>query len=429
MLSDHFRAEPFWWQKAPLAESSTSKTTRLPNNIDVMVVGSGYTGLHAALQTTRAGFSTLVVDAEALGNGCSSRNGGQVSTSLKGDYKELVRRYGPDQALAMIREGILAVDFLEQFIKEEEIDCDWRRSGHFSGAHNRAAYDTTARRLSNLPIELGLEWQMISAEDQHLEIGSNRYHGGVLYPQHASLQPALYHSGLLNSVRSAGTKTVGHCKVERIEPLSSGFNVHTSLGTVRASKVAIATNGYTGPLNVWQRRRIIPIGSYMIATEPVTESVAHEISPRGRTMTDTRRLVFYYRMYEGRMIFGGRVALSETDPRVSAPRLHKAMSEIFPQLANTPIDFSWVGFVGFTFDNLPHIGEKDGIHYSMGYCGSGVSLSSYLGSIMGKQIAGDQSQRSAFMDLNFPTRPYYFGNPWFLKPSILCYRLRDRFNF
>ena len=394
-----------------------------------MVVGSGYTGLHAALQTTRAGFSTLVVDAEALGNGCSSRNGGQVSTNLKGDYKELVKRYGPDQALAMFREGILAVDFLEQFIKEEEIDCDWRRSGHFSGAHNRAAYDTTARRLSNLPIELGLEWQMISAEDQHFEIGSNRYHGGVLYPQHASLQPALYHSGLLNSVRSAGTKTVGHCKVERIEPLSLGFNVHTSLGTVRASKVAIATNGYTGPLNLWQRRRIIPIGSYMIATEPVTESVAHEISPRGRTMTDTRRLVFYYRMYEGRMIFGGRVALSETDPRVSAPRLHNAMSEIFPQLANTPIDFSWVGFVGFTFDNLPHIGEKDGIHYSMGYCGSGISLSSYLGSIMGKQIAGDQSQRSAFMDLNFPTRSFYFGNPWFLKPSILYYRLRDRFNF
>ena len=118
-----------------------------------MVVGSGYTGLHAALQTTRAGFSTLVVDAEALGNGCSSRNGGQVSTSLKGDYKELVKRYGPDQALAMCREGILAVDFLEQFIKEEAIDCDWRRSGHFSGAHNPAAYDATARRLSNLPIE------------------------------------------------------------------------------------------------------------------------------------------------------------------------------------------------------------------------------------------------------------------------------------
>ena len=121
MHSNHFRAEPFWWQEAPLAESTGIKTTRLPNNIDVMVVGSGYTGLHAALQTTRAGFSTLVVDAEALGNGCSSRNGGQVSTSIKGDYKELVRRYGSDKALAMSREGILAVDFLEQFIKEEEI--------------------------------------------------------------------------------------------------------------------------------------------------------------------------------------------------------------------------------------------------------------------------------------------------------------------
>lgn len=428
MLSNDFTPEPFWWQAAPRAETADVRGSTLPDEVDVLVIGSGYTGLHAALQTARAGLGTLVVDADALGAGCSTRNGGQVSTSVKGDFPGLVRQYGAEQSLAMLREGITALNFLEQFIQDEAIECEWYRSGHFSGAHNTSAYDAAARRLTDLPMELGMKWHMIPAKDQHSEIGSDRYHGGVLYPDHGALQPALYHAGLLSRVQAAGARTIGHCRVERLESLSAGFNVHTSLGTVRAGKVAIATNGYTGPVSPWQQRRIIPIGSYMIATAPVAEELAKEIAPRGRTMTDTRRLVFYYRMYERRMIFGGRVALSETDPRVSAPRLHDAMSEIFPQLSGTPIDYSWLGFVGFTFDTLPHIGEQDGLHYAMGYCGSGISLSSYLGSIMGSQIAGDTGRRSAFMDLNFPTRPFYSGQPWFLKPSILYYKWRDRLN-
>ena len=428
-FSPNFKSEPFWWQAAPRPAPPKKEKTELSDEVDVLVVGSGYTGLHTALRTARAGLNTLVVDADLLGAGCSSRNGGQVSTSVKGDYLSLAKKYGEKQAYALLNEGVEALNFLETFIQEENIECNWHRSGHFSGAHNPSAYEATARRLETLPKDLGIQWQMIPQQDQHKEIGSDRYFGGVLYPEHGALQPAQYHNELLYRVQKAGAITIGGCPVVSINKQQHRYDVHTNQGVVRAGKVALATNGYSKELSPWHQRRIIPIGSYIIATAPVEKSITEEIAPNGRTMTDTRRLVFYYRMFEQRMIFGGRVALSETNPRVSAPKLHQAMSDIFPQLKNTPIDYSWLGFVGFTFDTLPHIGQRDGIHYAMGYCGSGISLSSYLGSLMGNQIIGEGQQHSPFMDINFPTRPLYTGNPWFLNPSILYYKLRDRLNF
>ena len=424
---EEMKSAPFWWEEAPRPEGDDSPP---PGEADVVVVGSGYTGLHAALQTSRDGLSTVVLDAGELGGGCSSRNGGQVSTSVKGSFTELAAKYGEQQAQALQQEGVNALEYLDTFIRQESIDCDWVRCGHFSGAHNTAAYERKARELRALPAALGIEWQMVPRAEQRREIGSDLYHGGVIFPSHGALHPGKYHQELLSRVQSAGAMTIGHCAVQRIEKRDTGFDVHTSRGVIRAGKVALATNGYTDAAAPWLRRRIIPIGSYIIATQPLSETLAREISPRGRTMTDTRRLVFYYRLCPRgqRMLFGGRVALSETDDRVSAPRLHAAMSEIFPQLSSAQISHSWLGFVGYTFDALPHVGEHDGMFYSMGYCGSGVSLASYCGSILGRQMCGE-AYRSPFMDTEFKTRPLYTGNPWFLKPSIAYYRVRDRINW
>ncbi len=421
--------EPFWWQETQHGQSNAAHTAPLPPDVDVLVIGSGYTGLHAALETARAGLSTLVVDAKGLGHGCSSRNGGQVSAHLKEDYSGLTRKYGDANAQAMLREGAAALTFLEDFIATESIQCDWHRCGHFSGAHNPAALNSSVRQLARMPTTLGLRWEMISRSQQHREIGTDQYHGGIVFPDHAALQPALYQAGLLERVRSAGARIVDYCAVTSVVRHDKGFTVSTTRGELQARQVAVATNGYTGGATPWHQRRIIPIGSYMIATAPVAANIAAQIAPTGRTMTDTRRLVFYYRMYRHRMIFGGRVALAETDPRRSAPRLYAEMVRLFPQLQGTPVEYSWMGFVGYTFDTLPHIGSHSGLHYAMGYCGSGVALSSYLGSIMGSQIADAVPRKSVFLDLNFPTRPLYTGRPWFLQPSVLYYRIRDRLNF
>ena len=120
---------------------------------------------------------------------------------------------------------------------------------------------------------------------------------------------------------------------------------------------------------------------------------------------------------------------SETDPNVSAPALHAAMCKIYPQLAESKISHSWLGFVAYTFDTLPHVGKQDGLHYAMGYCGSGVSLASYCGHMIGRRVAGLGEANTAFEALKFPTRPLYRGNPWFLEPAVLYYKLRDRMNW
>jgi glycine/D-amino acid oxidase-like deaminating enzyme len=197
---------------------------------------------------------------------------------------------------------------------------------------------------------------------------------------------------------------------------------------VTARDVLIATNGYTGTLTPWLRRRVIPIGSYMLATDPLDPQVAASLIPNRRMVVDTRRVVIYLRLSPDgrRLIFGGRAALSETDPMRSLPRLYEMMLEVFPQLAGTRVSHAWNGFVAYTFDELPHTGTHDGVHYAMGYCGSGISLSHYFGHRAGQRILGLAEGRTALDNIPFQTRPLYAGRPWFLKPAMAWYSLKDR---
>jgi glycine/D-amino acid oxidase-like deaminating enzyme len=192
--------------------------------------------------------------------------------------------------------------------------------------------------------------------------------------------------------------------------------------------VLLATNGYSGALSPWHRRRVIPIGSYQIATEPLGQARMRELLPHGRNMGDSRRVVVYFRpSADGeRIIFGGRAALAEKDPLVCVPRLKSMLAEIFPQLRNVGITHAWTGWVAYTFDTLPHLGRHDGIYYCMGYCGQGVTTAPYLGMRIAQQMLGLPEGATAFDGLPFPSRPYYYGTPWFLAASVLAYRVLDR---
>jgi len=196
---------------------------------------------------------------------------------------------------------------------------------------------------------------------------------------------------------------------------------------VKAGKVLVATNGYSGTLSPWHRRRVIPIGSYQISTEPLGKETLRALIPHGRNVVDSRRVVVYFRpSTEGeRIVFGGRAALAEKDPLACVPRLRAMMGRIFPQLRAVRIDHAWVGWVAYTFDRMPHLGVHEGVHYCMGYCGQGVPLAPYFGMKIGQQIAGLKEGRTALDGLAFPARPYYFGTPWFLAPSVFAYRTLD----
>jgi glycine/D-amino acid oxidase-like deaminating enzyme len=420
-----FRTDPYWLDGMAPADTGTPD---FPAAVDVLVVGAGYTGLSAAIETARGGRSTLVIDGEHAGWGCSSRTGGQISPSIKPSSDDLCRRYGKERGTAVAREGHQALAWIEAFIAREAIDCDFAVVGRFHAAHNAKQFEALAASLGKRPAGLEIPAEVIPRSEQHRELGTDAYWGGVVYPKHASLQPAKFHKGLVERALAAGTVIVPFCPATRIERSGRGFAVTTSRGTVVARDVVIATNGYTGTVTPWQRRRVIPIGSYVIATEPISPEVMDRLMPGQRIISDTRKVVYYYRPSPDRtrIVFGGRVSAGETDPTVSGPRLHADLVALFPELRDIRVSHSWAGLVAFTFDTLAHTGVHDGMHYAMGYCGSGVSMAGYLGMRTGQKVLGLKEGRTGFDDIGFRTRPFYTGKPWFLSASVAYYRWRDR---
>jgi glycine/D-amino acid oxidase-like deaminating enzyme len=424
IFTQDFKPAPYWWDYVP---RPTLPTVDLPREVDVAIVGSGYTGLNAALQTARGGRTTLVFDAEDAGWGCSTRNGGQISVSIKPGYEELARRYGPERGYAVLKEGHQSLAWMARLVAEENIDCDFRICGRFHAAHTPAQYEALGRRIDSQPKGLETPAVMVPRAEQRSELGTDAYYGGAVYTRHASIDPGRYHEGLLVRVMGAGATVAARTPVTGIERDGTGYRVTTARGAVKARDVVIATNGYTGTITPWLRRRVIPIGSYVIATEELPESLMAQLMPKARIVSDTRKVVYYYRPSPDRrrILFGGRVSFSETDPRVSGPKLHAELVRLFPELAGTRVSHSWCGFVAYTFDELMHAGRHDGMYYAMGYCGAGVGMASYLGMRLGQQVLGMEEGKTAFDELPFPTRPFYTGNPWFLAPSVLYYRWRD----
>lgn len=427
MFAPDFKSEPYWWDRTPRPELAVND---LPPSVEVAVVGSGYTGLNAAVVTARGGRSTLVLDSEDAGFGCSTRNGGQISTSVKPSLGELAKRYGSQTAFEVLKEGQTALSWIGDFIRNEDMDCDFMVPGRFHAAHSSRAFARLVRQVTSQPRGLEVPYRVVERGDQRAEIGTDSYCGGIVFEKHASLDPARYHQALLDLAVTAGAQVAAHSRVTSIEGSGQGFVLRTSRGEVRARDVVIATNGYTTGLTPWLRRRVIPIGSYVIATEPIEQGLMDRLMPTNRIVSDSRKVVYYYRPSPDRqrIVFGGRVSSTETNTRQSAIRLKRDLDRLFPELRDARISHSWMGYVAYTFDTLANAGKHDGMHYAMGYCGSGVSVASYLGMRTGQQVLGLKDGRTAFDGIPMATRPFYFGRPWFLPASVAWFRLMDGLN-
>jgi glycine/D-amino acid oxidase-like deaminating enzyme len=350
-----------------------------------------------------------------------------VAYSIKPTFAELSLRHGAERAYAICREGLDAVAHVRRLATDEGLDFDWQERGCFFGAHTARRFDEMVREAQNQPRGLEQPVTIVQRQDQHTEIASDFYHGGCVYHADASIDPLRMLVAILRRAQGKGAEVIGHCPVQAIRRVRGGFEVLTARGTIKATQVLIATNGYSGALSPWHRRRVIPIGSYQIATEPLGEERVRALIPHGRNIVDSRRIVVYYRpSADGqRIIFGGRAALAEKNPLACVSSLRAMLTQVFPQLQSAGISHAWVGWVAYTFDELPHLGERDGLYHCMGYCGQGVALAPYLGMKIGRQMAGLADGLSAFDGLDFQTRPYYFGVPWFLAPSVFVYRTLD----
>ena len=426
ILAPDLKLEPYWWEAAPRPQLPPAE---VPRSADVAVVGSGYTGLSAALTLARAGRSVVVLEADAPGEGASSRNGGMCGGFFKIGFAEMSERLGLAGATAIYREGQAALDYLAHLIEREQIDCHFARMGRFTGAHTPGRYQAMARDAELLRKHVGLEVHMVPRGEQHGEIGSDAYHGGRVLPHDGGLHPALYHQGLLDRVLAAGAAVAAHTPVTGVVREREGFTVVTSRGRIAAREVIVATNGYTGKATPWFRRRLIPVGSFIIATEPVAPETMARLMPKRRMLTDTKKILYYFRPSPDgrRILFGGRAAYGNAGLRVAARRLHGFMTGVYPELEGLRVTHSWTGNVAFAFDRLPHTGAHDGLHYAIGYCGSGVVMATYLGHKTAERVLGRADAGTPLTDRAFPTMPLYTGTPWFLPLVMLYYRLADRF--
>lgn len=425
MWAADWKDTSYWLDDLPQVVGVSSDLKR---KVDVLIIGSGYTGLNAALEIARGGRDVMVIESGYAGFGCSTRNGGQISTHVKPSLEKLTQKVGASKASAMRQEGVNSLDWIEELVNKEKLDCNFLRAGRFHAAHSREQYDDLARDAEKLTNFENIPTEIVPKAEQHKELGTDIYHGGVVFPRHASVHPAKYHHGLLSRVIEAGATVVSYCEAKAVNKLEKGFEVRTSRGDVVCKDLVVATNGYTKSITPWLRRRVIPIGSYIIATEPVEKGLMDKLFPTDRNITDTCKVVYYYRPSPDRkrILFGGRVSAKETNTASSGPKLHNDLVRIFPELSSIKVTHSWFGTVAYTFDELAHTGCHDGIYYSMGYCGSGVSMASYLGMRLGQKVLGLSQGETAFDDLPFPTKPLYTGNPWFLPAVVSWYRWRDK---
>ena len=400
-----------WSDQAAL---SRCPAVPLPARTDVAIIGGGYTGLAAARTLARGGTDVTLLERHYLGWGASGRNGGFVLQGYKPEMEELARMVGPDRARRMFQLTLDAMQLLERLIAEEGIVCDFTRCGALTLAAKPGHLPGLEQSGRFLRQELGYETELLSREDMGREIGSARYHGALLDPGGCSLQPAKYVRGLGLAAARAGGRLLEDTEVTRVKKVAGGFEIGTSRGVMRTREVLAATNGYTPAALGRLRRRVIPIGSYLIATKPLGEELARRLIPKGRVMNDTKNLLYYFRLSpDGRMVFGGRASFTPASTRRSAAILASGMREVFPELAGTAIEYAWSGKVAYPMDHLPHAGRLDGVHYSMGYCGHGVALATYLGTRMGEVLLGT-GEVPDLGGKSFKPIPFFNGFPWFL---------------
>ncbi|HYE50635.1 MAG TPA: FAD-binding oxidoreductase [Azospirillaceae bacterium] len=417
----------YWLDTAPPFRGGAEGPVE--GGVDVAIVGGGFTGLSAALALSRRGASVALLEAGRVVGEASGRNGGQCNNGLAHDYGSLAARIGRERAGAYYRAYCAAVDTVERLVREEGIDCAFNRCGRIKLAAKPEHYAKLARACEVLAAEVDPDVRLVPPECLREEIGTDAFFGGLLQATSAQLHVGRFGVGLAEAAARRGARIFEGAAVTGIGREAGAWRVSTGRGALRARQVLVATGGASpGTPFAWFRRRIVSVGSFIIATEPLDPSVLDRLMPTRRNYVTSKNIGNYFRLApDNRLIFGGRARFALSDPRSdlkSGRILERTLGEIFPELRGVRVDYCWGGMVDLTADRLPRAGEQDGLFYSMGYSGHGVQMSVHMGEAMADVMDG-RPQANPWGDLEWPSVPGHFGKPWFLPLVGAYYRVQD----
>jgi len=425
VLSASASFDPYWWRAAPHEVEARSIT---PKSTDVAVVGSGITGLTAAIGLARGGRQVTVLEAKEPGHGASTRNAGYVGRTLKHSFGEIMESEGLDKARAVYGELMEAFLAVKETVEQEKIACHYQQQGRLLLATSSAMRDAMAREFALREKHLGEPFQTVSRAEQREEIATDHYFGGVRIPDHAGLHPGLYHKGLLDAARAAGVTISAFTPVLGFRREAEGFTVFLKGAKLAARDLVFATNGYGGREFPWLQRRIMPFHAYQAVSVPMSENQVRSLLPGDRTFIDWNFNVDWMRIAPGdntRIVFGGLTGEIGADLRIMGERLHKRLLRVFPDMGGLRFDHVWTGKCGGTFDITPRIGCHGGVHYGSGYCFAGVPMGTLFGKKIARRILGEKGGESVF-DTEPPSAFWYRGNAWFVPHALKWMSRNDR---
>jgi glycine/D-amino acid oxidase-like deaminating enzyme len=396
---------------------------------DVAVIGGGFTGLGAARQLALAGAKVVVLERDTVGFGASGRNGGHLNNGLAHSYLAAKQELGKERAIALYKALDDSIETLEAIIAEEGIDCNFRRAGKLKLASKPQHFAGLAKNFEAVHAEVDPDTALLSPADLKSEVGSP-FHGAMLSKKSAMMHMGRYAVGLAEAAARRGAAIVESALVTEHSQAGGRHILKTAKGVVTANNVLVATGAYTTPNFGYFRRRIMAVGSFIIATRPLTDAEVAATMPGNRTCVNTMNIGNYWRLSpDNRLIFGGRARFSATSDQRSDAKsgeiLRESLGRIFPHLAKVEIDYCWGGLVDVTKDRYPRAGYHDGLWYAMGYSGHGAQLSTHLGMTMADAILG-RPDRNPVKDLDWPAVPGHFGKPWFLPFVGLYFKMLDK---
>jgi gamma-glutamylputrescine oxidase len=394
---------------------------------DVAVLGGGIAGCSAALHLAKRGFRVALLEARVVGYGASGRSGGQTIFGLAASQRSLAAKVGRDDARRLFDLSIEALDLTQSLIREYAIDCDYHANHVHVATKPRhlAELDEWARELHE---ECGYpSAQILDRAELQAHVRSERYLGGLIDPRSGHLHPLKYTQGVARAAESAGAMIFENSQVLRYED-GAEVAVHTAQGCVRCAHLVLCGNVYLGAVAPSLARRILGVGTYIIATEPLGEARARELLPSNAAIADINWILDYFkRSADHRLLFGGRVSYSAVQPPRLAESIRKRMLRIFPTLADVNVAYAWGGYLDITMSRAPNFGRlAPNVYYLQGFSGHGMSLTGLAGKLVAEAVAGTAERFDVFARI--PQRDFP-GGALFRRPSLVMamwyYRLRD----